>query len=169
MNHIQDVEYKKIIESIMEDKDFLKMEKIKHHNTNRIDHSLKVSYYSYVIGKMLHLNYEEIARGGLLHDFCLERTVDYDAFKDKVKLYTIGHPKVALKNATERFSLSPMEQDMIKAHMFPLDYNIPKYAESWIVNVVDTVVSCVEFGKKFQYQIVSAVNLSFLFLINYIK
>ena len=41
----------------------------------RFDHSMKVSYYSYKVAKLLHLDYRQTARGGLLHDFFLSPEV----------------------------------------------------------------------------------------------
>lgn len=52
-----DLEYLSIINPIMENKEFRKMDEIKHHNTTRLDHLLKVSYYSYIISKKLMLKY----------------------------------------------------------------------------------------------------------------
>ena len=47
----KDQEYLQIIDNIMSNKEFRKIDNIKHHNTTRLDHSLKVSYYSYKIAK----------------------------------------------------------------------------------------------------------------------
>lgn len=58
---------------------------------------------------------------------------------------------------------------MIKCHMFPLDVRIPKYAESWIVNLVDTGVSVCEFSKKFGYQFSYLFNLYLILLFNTMK
>ena len=46
-----DQEYLFIINNILENEKFRKIENIKHHNTTRLNHSLKVSYYSYKIAK----------------------------------------------------------------------------------------------------------------------
>lgn len=164
-----DQEYNRIVRHILDNEDFSKMENIKHHDSNRLDHSLKVSYYSYKIAKTLRLDYVQTARGGLLHDFFLERTIDYDKFKDKVKLYTFKHPHDAVEMSKERFSITPMEEDMIRCHMFPLDINIPKYAESWIVNLVDTGISVFEFSKKFGYKLSYAANLYVILLLNSLR
>src|SRR5574344_2841509 len=112
MNYRNDLEYNMIVSQILSDKEFNQLKDIKHHDNNRLKHSLRVSYCSYRVAKLLHLNYEEVARGGLLHDFFLERTVDYTKVKDKLKLYTM-HAYEALRNANELFVLTPMEQDMI--------------------------------------------------------
>ena len=57
MNEIKkDVEYQRIIKDILEHSEFQKLRYIKHHDSNRLDHSLKVSYYAYRVAKKMHLN-----------------------------------------------------------------------------------------------------------------
>lgn len=165
----EDKEYNFLIEDIINNNKFSELSKIAHHGDTRLDHSLKVSYYSYKISKALQLDYKETARAGLLHDFYLNRTKDYKNVKDKVKLFSIGHPKVAVKNAEEIFYLSEKEKDIIRTHMFPLDFKIPKYLESWIVNVVDTSVSVYEFSRKFSYQLSAILNIWILLFFNSMK
>lgn len=165
----KDDEYFQITKEILEHEEFKKMENIKHHDNNRLQHSLRVSYYSYKVAKRLHLNYVEVARGGLLHDFFLERTVDYNNVKDKLKLYTVDHPKQAVANAKKYFDISNLEEDIIRSHMFPMDVKIPKYAESWIVSSVDKLVSTYEFSKKFGHKLSYVANFALLFLINVLK
>lgn len=165
----KDQEYLLIINNIMENEEFKKMDDIKHHNTTRLDHSLKVSYYSYKIAKSLKLDYKEVARGGLLHDFYSDEVSDCDKIKDKVLLFTVKHPNDAVANASRYFDLSEKEINIIKSHMFPIDYKVPKYAESWIVSLVDKVLSFGEFSKKFGYKLTYVFNLYLLFVFNVIK
>lgn len=162
----KDNNYKYIVSDIMDNENFLKLEKIPHHDSSRLNHSIKVSYYSYKISKALKLDYKQTARAALLHDFYFDRTKDYDKVKDKVKLYTTGHPADAVTNATKEFDLTIKEQDIIKTHMFPIDFRIPKYLEGWVVNLVDTCVSIHEFSNKFKYQINTALNLWLVLFIN---
>ena len=54
-NYKKDGEYLIIIDNILKNNEFKKMSDIKHHNTTRMDHSLKVSYYSYKIAKALNV------------------------------------------------------------------------------------------------------------------
>ena len=165
----KDEEYLFIINNIIKNEKFNKIEKIKHHNTNRLDHSIKVSYYSYKIAKTLKLDYKEVARGGLLHDFYIDEISECKKIRDKIKLFSIKHPKDAVSNATEYFELSEKEIDIIQTHMFPIDYKIPKYAESWIVSLVDKILSVGEFSKKFSYKFSYIINLYLLFILNVIK
>ena len=169
MSASKDVKYIKLVQDILDNEEFSKMGEVKHHDSNRLDHSLKVSYYSYKIARKLHLDYKSVARGGLLHDFFLERTVDYKKVKDKVKLYTGGHPKKAVSNAKKVFDINTVEEDIIRSHMFPIDIKVPKYAESWVVSSVDKAVSIFEFSKKFGHKFIYVSNFALLFFINVLK
>ena len=165
----KDQEYLSIINNIMENEEFKQMNNIKHHNTTRMNHLLKVSYGSYKVAKLFNLDYKDVARGGLLHDFYTEEVNKCDKIKDKVLLFSMKHPENAAENAMRNFELSDKELNIIKTHMFPIDYKVPKYAESWIVSIVDKVVSFTEFGKKFRYSLTYAANLYLLFIFNVLK
>ena len=82
-----DREYRQIVYHILVNEEFHKIKSIEHHGVTRYDHSLKVSYYSYKIAKFLHLDYEETARGGLLHDFFLSN--EKRSSKERFKLLYI--------------------------------------------------------------------------------
>ena len=166
---IKDEEYLYIIDHILKNDEFKKMSDIKHHNTTRMDHSLKVSYYSYVIAKSLKLDYEDVARAGLLHDFYTEEIRKCKKIKDKILIFSTKHPSNAVINASNNFELSEKEVNIIKSHMFPVDYRIPKYAESWIVSLVDKVLSFGEFYKRFSHKLGYLSNLYLLFILNIIK
>jgi len=169
MHRIVDEEYYQIVKDILDTKEFMVLENIKHHNTNRLQHSLNVSYNAYKTAKFLKLDFDQVARAGLLHDFYLDRTVNYARVKDKLKLFTFQHPNDAVANASKYFHLTNKEKDMILTHMFPLDFKIPKYMESWVLNMTDSAVSIREFGLKFKYQISYITNVSILFVLNIIK
>lgn len=167
--NIKDEEYLFIINSILENDEFKKMESIKHHNTTRLNHLLKVSYYSYKIAKFLRLDYIDVARGGLLHDFYNTEVRKCNNLKDKILLFSVRHPNEAYENALNNFDLSEKECDIIKSHMFPIDYKIPKFAESWVVSVVDKALSFDEFSHRFSYKIGYLFNLYLIFILNIIK
>lgn len=161
-----DTNYIDIVNNILENEEFNKIKLIEHHGTTRYNHSLRVSYYSYKLAKLLKLNYVEVARAGLLHDFFLsdEERTQIERFKS-----TFTHPKKAVAKAEENFELSEKEKDIIRTHMFPINLSVPKYAESWVVNLVDKVVGTLEFSKKYKYKFSYLVNLYILLLFNYIK
>ena len=171
MDYLQcDEEYRSIVAPIMSNEEFVStMENIRHHDSTRLNHMLKVSYKSYKIAKALDLDYIGVARAGLLHDYYLKSVYEQKNIKDKVALYTVNHPKEAVENAQKTFGINEKEEDIIRTHMFPVDIKIPKYAESWIVSFVDKGVSTVEFGRKFSYQFKYSTNLMFIFLFNIIR
>lgn len=161
-----DREYSQIVYPILINEEFNKIKTIEHHGVTRFDHSLKVSYYSYKIAKFLHLDYKEVARGGLLHDFFFsneERTQ-----KDRLISFFV-HPKKAVVKSIENFQLSEKEIDMVRSHMFPVAIAVPKYAESWIVSFVDKAVALMELSKKLEYRIAYVFNIYFFLFLHYLR
>lgn len=149
----KDKEYKKIVKDIFRNIKFKKLYNIEHHGISRMEHSIKISYYSYRIAKKLGMDYVSVARGGLLHDFFL----DGDERSGKKKfLDTFTHPKRALQTSSNNFDINDIERNIIVSHMFPIYLSIPKFKESILVNLVDKVVGCKElirgFGCKFKYR-----------------
>ena len=138
-----DDDYNSIVKDILDHEEFQKTKNINHHGLNRYDHSVRVSYYSYKLAKMLHLSYEEAARAGLLHDFFLVNGKEITT-KEKVNTL-VNHPKYAKALAEKHFDLNEKEKDIIVTHMFPVaPTRVPKYAESWIVDLVDDYVAIIE-------------------------
>lgn len=163
-NMNKDIEYLKIISNIMENEKFNEIKKCKHHGLTRYEHSLRVSYYSYLVTKKLKLNYIDTARGGLLHDFFITDELG----QKEQKLSVFVHPYKALTNSNNYFELTELEKDIIINHMFPtLPHKIPKYLESWIVSLVDKIVAIYEFyysyGKTFVYRYSYLLLLLFRF------
>ncbi len=167
-NSGRDMQYTNIVNDILEHKEFIKTKEVTHHGMNRYDHSVRVSYYSYKLAKMLKLDYEEVARAGLLHDFFLVDNID---FTIKEKLNTlVNHPKYAVAFASKYFDLNDKEKDIILTHMFPIAINrLPKYAESWLVNVVDNAIAISEAMYTYKYQLTKVANISLLVLLNFFR
>ena len=46
-----------------------------------------------------------------------------------------------LKNAMKHFRLTPIEEDIILKHMWPLTIKLPRYRESYLVSLADKIVS----------------------------
>ena len=98
-NILNDKDYMYLIDKYINNKKVMKLKDIPHHDSNRLNHSLKVSYYSYKICKKLNLNYISAAKAGILHDLFFTRSINYSKAKDKIKLYANMHPEMALENA----------------------------------------------------------------------
>lgn len=156
---VNDKKYYNIVKDILDDKTFCTIDNIEHHGTSRMEHSLKVSYYSYKIARKLRLHYKETARAGLLHDFFMSN--EDRSSKDKF-LSTFIHPKYAVINSKEIFEVNELEQSIIRTHMFPINLAIPKYTESWLVSLVDKYVAIGEFGKYYSFRLRYATNYLYL-------
>lgn len=169
MKKIVDNEYLSIVQDILDHEEYKKLNDIKHHNTTRLNHCLKVSYYSYKIAKKLKLKYIEVARAGLLHDFFSDRTAYHKKISEKFKLYTSGHPKMAVINSKKYFDINKLEENIIRSHMFPVDIKLPKYKESWLVSTVDKALGTVEFSKKATTKLSYVFNLYLLIILNMLK
>lgn len=118
-----------------------------HGSTSRLLHSVAVAYYSYRLARFSRLafHWEELVRGALLHDYFL-----YDAQDGNPahKWHWTRHPGVAAENAKKELPLTPIEEDTIRCHMFPLTVKPPKYREGVVVSLVDKVCSVYEFFSR---------------------
>ncbi len=163
-NILNDKDYMYLIDKYINNKKVMKLKDIPHHDSNRLNHSLKVSYYSYKICKKLNLNYISAAKAGILHDLFFTRSINYSKAKDKIKLYANMHPEMALENAKKVTDLTPLEENIIISHMWPLSKYLPKYKESFILGSVDAVISTKEFASKLNYKLTYALGVYFIFI-----
>ena len=62
-------------------------------------------------------------------------------------------------HSEKHFSLTPKEKDIIVSHMFPVaPTRVPKYLESWIVDLVDDFVSITEEVKAKKRSLIRFAN-----------
>ncbi len=135
-------EFRKCVEELLESENVRELDNYSQHlNTSRLQHSINVSYYSYLICRYFKFDYKSAARAGLLHDLYL-----YNRHIQKFEQsHTIYHPKEALRNAKKIAELNDIEQDAILKHMWPLCRGIPKYKETVVVTVADKYCAAAEF------------------------
>ncbi len=112
-----------------------------HCHTSRLQHSINVSYYSFLICHYLRLDERSAARAGLLHDLYFYSWTDDASCR---KGHISRHPQLALENAKKVTELNPVEVDAIVKHMWPCTLVPPRYIISGIVNLVDTGVTLLE-------------------------
>ncbi len=112
-----------------------------HMNTSRLEHSVHVAFYSFLISKKLGLDYASAARAGLLHDLFL---YDWREKNHSVRKHIFAHPVAALETAAKIVRLNPAERDAIHRHMWPLAKGMPRYAVSYVVSVADKYCTCYE-------------------------
>ena len=164
--NIENSEYLNLVTDILDNQEFNKLDTISHHGISRLEHSIRVSYYSYKITKILRLNYEVTARAGLLHDFFI--SAEDRKLKDRF-LSTFIHPKYAVKNASEYFEINDLGKNIIESHMFPIYKSLPKYAESWIVSIVDKIAAIYEFSRTVSLKCSYMTNLFILMILNNLR
>lgn len=125
------------IDDLINHESIQKMRQYRHHGSvNCFEHSLRVSYTSYILCRALGWEYTSAARGGLLHDLFL---YDWRSYKPPEGLHGFVHPRLALSNALSVCALNEIEIDIILKHMFPLTWPPPRYKESMIVCLVDSL------------------------------
>lgn len=147
----RDTEYLELIKDLIEHEDVKNLEKFVHHKvTNRLAHSISVSYSSFCWARRLNLNTRAIARAGLLHDLFFYESETKNEVGGRGHNYE--HPRIALENALKITNLSDLEQDIILKHMAGTTRDIPKYPESLIVTLMDkqcAIVECAGGVKNF--------------------
>lgn len=118
---------------------------IQHGNMTVSSHCMNVAKYSLTISDRLHIrcNRRDLIRGALLHDYFLYgwHDVDHAGIQN---LHGFYHPGIALRNARKEYQLTPIEQDIIKKHMWPLTVVPPTCREAWIVTTADKWCSLLE-------------------------
>ena len=136
-------EFNDIIKDIITNEEFMKLQGEVHHSTTRFNHSLRVAYEVYKKLRKKNLNYVDVTRAALLHDFFFDDDLS-DSQSDRLN----NHPLVSLENAKKYFELNELQEDIIISHMYPLSYNMPKFKESWIVSMADKYCTLKEFAFK---------------------
>lgn len=156
-------EYLDIVQYILSNEEFKKRIEYNHHENRSVyTHSLLVSFNSYKVAKILKLDYESAAIGGLLHDFYYNDW-QKNPKKGLKNMHGFVHAYEALENSRKIFPeyMTDKISDIIVKHMFPLNIRPPKYAESWIITCVDKIVSLEILATP--KQLYKYVGLAFIF------
>lgn len=149
-NWKSDKNYIDIIQPLLDLDDVQKLKQFKHHkHSNRLEHVIQVSYKSYKVAKFLGRDYESVARAGILHDLYFIE----GHYHDRNHGHSYWHPRIALCNAESITDVNLVEQDIILKHMFGSTAGMPKYMESWIVNLVDDIQALDDFITPIEFQL----------------
>ena len=135
-----------------------------HGTTSVFEHVLSVAKFSLIFAINLEnifgfkADRKALIRGALLHDYFL---YDWHKPSDKRRgLHGFTHPSIACENAIRDFNISPIEQDIIKHHMFPLTFIWPHSYEGWLVCFADKWCAiCETFKIDISSYIIYRVNL----------
>ncbi len=151
-------EWYKLVEPILLSDEFQRRKLFLHHENSVWEHSIIVSFKSFLVAKFYNLNVYDATIAGLLHDFYPQ------AWQFNQKLYDLNpayfqryfkkhksikewhglvHGKEAAINAQKFFPemVNKCILDSIKYHMFPLTVIPPHYIEGWIVTSMDKKAS----------------------------
>jgi uncharacterized protein len=135
----QDHDFMTKIKPYIEHPEYQKLKNNQHHHDSVYNHTLRVSYLAYKIGKKLSKHPTELLRSALFHDLY------FHDWHDKEFIINHGwtHPKIAAKNAALLFGpLSEREQNAISSHMWPLSFfNPPRFREAFIVAFSDKTIA----------------------------
>jgi len=132
-------EFQMCIDDLINHESIQKMKLYRHHSSvSCFEHSLNVSYTSFRLCRALGWEYTSAARGGLLHDLFL---YDWRTYQPPEGLHGFVHPRLALNNALEVCALNAIETDIILKHMFPLTWSPPRFKESMLVCLLDSLCS----------------------------
>lgn len=136
-------DYKKCVSALLDSETVRAMRQYKHHfSVTCYEHSVFVSYVSFLMARKLGLDYMAAARGGLLHDLYLYDPSDASAHPGN---QCLDHPVFALRNAKQLCGdLSPKEENIIIAHMWPLSKKMPHSREAFVVSMADKFCATVE-------------------------
>ena len=140
-------EFYNMANPVIDNPEYQKLKKIKHHDKDIYTHNLSVAWISFLLAKRFGLRIGDVVRGALLHDFFF---YDWRTFRDKDYILPHGfsHPVISYKNAVKVFGrLTPVEKDIIVKHMWPLTVVPPRYRESLLVTMVDKAVASREAFK----------------------
>jgi uncharacterized protein len=138
------------IKSLASDPRIIKLKKIKqHHCSNRYTHCVRVAYscYKFAIKSSIKYNMHDLLLGAILHDYFSYDWRDKDKANHKAPLH--NHPKEALAEAKKDFEISPLVEDIIVHHMWPITlFHIPRSKEAFLVSWIDKVVSFSEASRS---------------------
>lgn len=130
-------EFYEYVKDIVHHPAVLQMKEFPHHcDTSCYQHCLNVAYMNYRICKSFHLDARAAARAGMLHDMFL---YDWRGHTKKTgdHFHAMTHPKAALKNAKKYFEMSPLEEEIVLKHMWPVTIIPPRHPETYVICMTD--------------------------------
>ena len=152
-------QFNSLVQDIINNKSFNKLNKELHHGITRYEHSMRVARWTYKVCNALNMKHkDDVTRAALLHDFYINEDLVSNNGASKLG----EHPSVALKNSKKHFKISDLQADIIKTHMFPCNLNIPKHKESWLVSGIDKAVSTYEM-LRFKSSLYAGIYAIFIF------
>ncbi len=122
---------------------------IQHSDITTYQHVCRVSYLTFRICKRFGWDARAGARAGILHDYV---TYDWHEKGDgSHRFHGFRHPGFARENAKRDVpDLTPVEENAILRHMWPLTPIPPKYKEGWALTAADKYLATQETLQKYR-------------------
>lgn len=144
----EDAAYFAIVEPLLSQPGIQNLDRyIQHSDITTLRHVISVSYIAYRVCRRLSWDYKSAARAGILHDYV---TYDWHVSDPSHRLHGFRHPGFALTNSRAITELSPVEENCIIRHMWPLTPIPPKYKEAMVLTLVDKFCATKETMRKYQ-------------------
>lgn len=148
LDFAEDREYLSLVEDLLKEPMVQNMKNFQQHSDiTLLNHVITVSFLSYTISKRLGWNHIACARAGLLHDLV---TYDWHVKEKSHRFHGYRHPGFAAENAKTITDLIPLEEHIIRRHMWPLTPLPPKHKEAWLITFVDKFCATKETLRKYQ-------------------
>ena len=119
-----------------------------HKGGTTFSHCVNVANTAYRLAKRLRwdIDIRTLVRGAMLHDYYL---YDPETMPDSDYRHSLVHPKLAVANAEEHFTLSERERNMIYSHMWPIPgAPLPRCREAWLLCLADKICAQQEMHGK---------------------
>ncbi len=137
--YLQDPGFMAKVGPIIETEPFQRLKQSQHHNDSVYDHTLRVAYQAWNMGKRWNADEASLLRGALFHDLY------FHDWREKEHIINHGwtHPYIALENAKTHFPpVSEHESNIISSHMWPFNIaNPPRSKEALILSLADKYVA----------------------------
>ena len=134
-------ELEQIYQSLYSDEKVRRMYNIPmHRGSNCFIHSFKVAKLAIKRGlRHKQVDLKSLLYAAIFHDYYL---YDWRRDRSKRKKHGRNHPYLAAKQAKDDFDIPEKSMDIIKSHMWPLNFKqIPKSREARILTLADKAVA----------------------------
>ncbi len=143
----------KIYQDFLNNPLIIRMQKIHmHRGSNAYVHSFRVAKLAIkrAIRKKKNLDLESLLIAAILHDYYLYDWRDNKALRKK---HARRHPFIAASNAKRDFNVSDFVCDIIKSHMWPINFKFfQKTTEARIVGNADNTIATKEAFTSIKYK-----------------
>lgn len=138
------LEYRSVVDDLLFSAEFSALANYRHHKLNRRQHALNVSWYAFLLARLLGFDATACARSGLLHDLYYYNFKDAGCGKNE---HIYAHPQLALENARRLTDLTEREEDIILNHMWPMCPERRRhFKETYLVSCVDKLCCLLELS-----------------------